>query len=126
MGNSGGTVLLTLASHCLPNLPGSFLHDLLYLISSSSCRRSAARPPRYRSLSSQRPPLLPDLCRTPPPVRPLMFAARRFTPQRRHLAAIPASLPTTAVGLSILPRVWLPSASPSSVTPTLRHQGTLI
>ena len=84
---------------------------LLCLSSLSSCCRSVARPPRRRSLSSRRPPLLPDLCRAPPPGRARVCAARRFTLQCRHLAAVLESLPTATAGLSILSRAWLPSTS---------------
>ena len=53
--------------------------------------------------------LLPDLCRAPPPGWPRVCAARRFTLQCRHLAAVPESLLTATAGLSILSRAWLPS-----------------
>ena len=56
----------------------------------------------------------------PPPGRPRVCSARRFTHRGRHLADVPASLPTAVGGISTLPRAWLPSASPRLAPPGAR------
>ncbi|XBH90632.1 hypothetical protein VPH35_082239 [Triticum aestivum] len=104
-----------MALFCLPDLPESLLHAA-DLFSSASARRPPAVAQRRDYHDTARfPPA--DLLSSQFSVVRVLHADLACAPpapshQRRHLAAVLASLQTAAAGLSILRRACLPSASP--------------